>query len=130
MKLAALVLHNDTSDGSSTITGFAPGQDSGMTPPSGTPLPVASDEHLSMKVGEPVSAHLLYSVYLGDIIGVAGGIPCCAAGIGYYGAALAFYDRWIARGPQVTFARDTRIVLQTTARHSSVLPSKPVSPNP
>jgi hypothetical protein len=67
---------------------------------------------------------------VGRIVGIAGGSPAVAAGIGYYGAALAFYDRWIARGPQVTFARDTRIVLQTTARHSSVLPSKPVSPDP
>lgn len=67
---------------------------------------------------------------VGRIVGIAGGSPTVAAGIGYYGTALAVYDRWIARGPQVTFARDTRIVLQTTARHSSVLPTKPVSPNP
>jgi hypothetical protein len=67
---------------------------------------------------------------IGRIVGIAGESPAVAAGIGYYGAALAFYDRWIARGPQVTFARDTRIVLQTTAHHSTVLPSKPVSPDP
>jgi hypothetical protein len=67
---------------------------------------------------------------VGRIIGIAGGPPAVAAGIGYYGAALAFYDRWIARGPQVTFARDTRIVLQTTPRRSAVLPSKATSPDP
>lgn len=42
-----------------------------MTPPSGTPLPVAIDEHFSMKVGEPVRAHLLYAVYSGDTLLIA-----------------------------------------------------------
>ena len=31
-------------------------------------------------------------------VGIAGGSPYAAAGIGYWGAARAFYSRWIARG--------------------------------
>ena len=58
---------------------------------------------------------------IGNIIGLAGGAPKVAAGIGYYGAATSFYRRWIARGREVTFARDTRLVLQTTPRNAAVL---------
>lgn len=62
---------------------------------------------------------------VGFIIGTAIGSRNIAAGIGYYGAALSIYYRWIARGRQVTFAQDTRLVLQTRARRSAVL--KPTS---
>ena len=48
-----------------------------------------------------------------------------AAGIGYYATALSTYKRWIARGPQVIFPKDTRIVLQTTARRTSALKPTP-----
>ncbi|HEU5341601.1 hypothetical protein [Edaphobacter sp.] len=58
---------------------------------------------------------------VGTIIAISGRSPYAAAGIGYYGAALAFYDRWIARGKKINFPRDTRIVVQTVARHSQVL---------
>lgn len=58
---------------------------------------------------------------LGFIIGTAAGQPNLAAGIGYYGAAIAIYERWIKRGREVSFARDTRLVLQTTPRHSQAL---------
>ncbi len=58
---------------------------------------------------------------VGTIIGLSGQSAYLAAGIGYYGAALAFYDRWIARGKKISFPRDTRIVVQTTARRSQVL---------
>lgn len=62
---------------------------------------------------------------VGTIIGISGQSPYAAAGIGYYGAALATYDRWIARGKKITFPRYTRIVVQTTARRSQIL--KPTS---
>ncbi len=58
---------------------------------------------------------------VGRVVGITGGSPNLAAGIGYYGTALAVYDRWIARGKQKVFPRDTRIVVQTTARSSEVL---------
>lgn len=58
---------------------------------------------------------------VGNIIGLAGGSSKVAASIGYYGAATSFYRRWIARGREVTFAKDTRLVLQTTPRSAAVL---------
>jgi hypothetical protein len=62
---------------------------------------------------------------VGTIIGLSGQSPYAAAGIGYYGAALAVYDRWIARGKKISFPRDTRIVVQTVARHSEVMQADP-----
>src|SRR5271170_630522 len=63
---------------------------------------------------------------IGFIIGTAAGQRNIAAGIGYYGAAISIYERWIKRGHDVTFARDTRLVLQTTPRNSAVLrPQEP-----
>jgi len=58
---------------------------------------------------------------IGFIVGTAAGRRNIAAGFGYYGAAISIYERWIKRGRDVTFARDTRLVLQTTPRHSSPL---------
>jgi hypothetical protein len=58
----------------------------------------------------------------GFIIGTAAGQRNIAAGIGYYGSAIALYNRWIKRGAEIGFRRDTRIVVQTTARRSTVLP--------
>jgi hypothetical protein len=58
---------------------------------------------------------------IGFIVGTAAGQRNIAAGIGYYGAAISIYERWIKRGRDVTFARDTRLVLQTTPRNSEVL---------
>lgn len=63
---------------------------------------------------------------LGFIIGTAAGQRNIAAGIGYYGAALSIYERWIKRGSEITFAHDTRLILQTTPRHTTVL--RPQSP--
>lgn len=65
---------------------------------------------------------------VGTIIGLAGASPNAVAGIGYYGAALAFYDRWIARGRTISFPRDTRIVVQTIARHSAPIHADPSGP--
>ena len=42
---------------------------------------------------------------IGTIVGIAGGSPYAAAGIGYWGAARAFYSRWIARGEKIAFPR-------------------------
>jgi hypothetical protein len=62
---------------------------------------------------------------VGTVVGMAGGSPYVAAGIGYWGAARAFYSRWIAHGQKISFAKDTRIVVETTPRHSA-----PMMPNP
>ncbi len=62
---------------------------------------------------------------IGFVVGIASGSGNVAAGFGAYGTALALYNRWIKRGTDVTFARDTRIVLQTTPRHAPVLNAQP-----
>ncbi len=68
---------------------------------------------------------------IGFIIGTAAGQHNIAAGIGYYGAAIAIYERWIKRGREVTFARDTRLVLQTRPRHSMLIqPNAAAAPPP
>ena len=64
---------------------------------------------------------------VGLVVGAAGGSPYAAAGIGYWGAARAFYSRWIARGQKISFAKDTRIVVETTPRRSA--PIKPDTPS-
>jgi hypothetical protein len=67
---------------------------------------------------------------IGFIVGTASGSANVAAGFGAYGAALSLYNRWIKRGGEVSFARDTRIVVQTTARRSQVLkPNLPAARN-
>ncbi|GGA77312.1 hypothetical protein GCM10011507_30740 [Edaphobacter acidisoli] len=62
---------------------------------------------------------------IGFVVGIASGSANVAAGFGAYGTALALYNRWIKRGTDVTFVRDTRIVLQTTPRHAPVLSAQP-----
>ncbi len=60
---------------------------------------------------------------VGTVVGLAGGSPYAAAGIGYWGAARAIYARWIARGQKVAFVKDTRIVVETSPRHSAPMKS-------
>jgi len=62
---------------------------------------------------------------IGNIIGWAGGSSYIATGIGAYGTAVSLYRRWIASGHQVTFPRDTRLVVQATARKAAVLKPEP-----
>ena len=58
---------------------------------------------------------------VGFLVGTAAQQPNAAAGIGYYGTALSVYNRWIKRGEEIRFARDTRILVRTTVRRSEVL---------
>ncbi len=81
----------------------------------------ASYENGTFKNGVGGSAGL---GLIGTVTGLAGGSPYAAAGIGYWGAARALYSRWIARGQKITFAKDTRIVVETTPRRSA-----PIKPN-
>lgn len=62
---------------------------------------------------------------VGTIVSIAGGSPYAAAGIGYWGAGRAFYDRWIARGQKIAFAKNTRIVVETTPRRAAPITSTP-----
>ena len=54
----------------------------------------------------------------GFIVGTAGGWRNVAAGIGYYGTALSVWNRWVKRGSEVSFAKQTRLVLRTSMRRS------------
>lgn len=58
---------------------------------------------------------------VGFIVGTAGGWRNVAAGIGYYGTALAVWNRWIKKGSEVSFAKNTRLVLRTSVRRSEPL---------
>ena len=60
---------------------------------------------------------------VGTVVGLAGGSPYAAAGIGYWGAARAFFSRWIAPGKNISFPKDTRVVVEVTPRRSA--PIKP-----
>ena len=60
---------------------------------------------------------------IGFLVGTAGGWHNVAAGIGYYGTAISLWNRWIKRGDETVLRRDTRIVIQTTARRSAPLPT-------
>ena len=57
---------------------------------------------------------------IGRIVGIVASSRNVAAGIGYYGAALSFYSRWIARGQQVVLAKNTRVEIITTPRRNSL----------
>jgi hypothetical protein len=55
---------------------------------------------------------------VGRIVGIAASSRSVAAGIGFYGAALAVYDVFLARGHNVVFVKNTRIEVTTTSGRS------------
>jgi hypothetical protein len=64
---------------------------------------------------------------VGRIVGIAASSRNVAAGIGFYGAALAIYDSFLARGHNVVFVKNTRIEVTTTPGRS---PMSTPSPSP
>ena len=60
---------------------------------------------------------------VGFIVGTAAGWHNVAAGIGFYGTAISIWNRWIKRGAETTFVRDTRVIVQTSPRRSAPLPA-------
>lgn len=58
---------------------------------------------------------------VGTVVGLATRSAYTAAGIGYWGAARAFYSRWIGRGQRIAFPKDTRIVVETTPRRAAAI---------
>ena len=58
---------------------------------------------------------------VGRIVGVAAGSRNLAAGLGYYAAALSFYDNFLHSGRDVVFPRDTRIEIETTPLRAPVI---------
>jgi hypothetical protein len=58
---------------------------------------------------------------VGRIVGVAAGNRNLAAGIGYYAAALSFYENFLHPGRDVVFPRNTRIEIETNPLRAPVL---------
>ena len=89
--------------------------------------PLDQDHHDSADAGNGLGKNAVGGAaglgLVGTVIGLTGVSPNVAAGIGYYGAARAFYYRWVAKGQKIDFAKNTRIVVETTPRHSA--PIKP-----
>ena len=56
---------------------------------------------------------------LGFVLGTAAQQADLAAGIGFYGTAISLYERLLRKGKDVAFPKNTRVVLQTTARRSA-----------
>jgi hypothetical protein len=67
---------------------------------------------------------------LGFIVGTAARQPNLAAGIGFYGAGISVYERWLRKGKAVTFAKDTRVVIQTTGRRGAAMKGDGVGKTP
>ena len=55
---------------------------------------------------------------IGRIVGIVAGSRNLSAGIGFYAAGLSFYERWVARGHDVVFRKDTRIEVTTSPSRS------------
>lgn len=58
---------------------------------------------------------------VGRVVGLAAGNRTLAAGIGYYAAALSFYENFLRPGRDVTFQKNTRIEIETTPLRAPVL---------
>jgi hypothetical protein len=58
---------------------------------------------------------------IGRIVGVTAANRDLAAGIGYYAAALSFYENFLRSGRDVVFPKDTRIEIETTPLRAPVL---------
>jgi hypothetical protein len=62
---------------------------------------------------------------VGRVVGIAASSRNVAAGIGLYGAALAVYDLWLARGKNVAFMKNTRIEVTTAPARNQMVAPKP-----
>ena len=69
---------------------------------------------------------------VGRVVGIAASSRNVAAGIGIYGAALSFYDLWLARGHDVVFPKNTRVEITTTPSRSPLKASngRQMQPHP
>jgi hypothetical protein len=67
---------------------------------------------------------------IGRVVGIAASSRNVAAGIGIYGAALSFYDLWLARGHDIVFPKDTRVEITTTPSRSPLKASNPKANTP
>lgn len=79
----------------------------------------ALDDDGNLTVGAGVASNGFGLI--GRIVGVAAGNRNLAAGLGYYAAALSFYENFLHPGRDVVFPANTRIEIQTTPLRAPVL---------
>jgi hypothetical protein len=79
----------------------------------------ALDSDGNMTVGTGVASNGFGLV--GRIVGVTAANRNLAAGIGYYAAALSFYENFLRSGRDVVFPKDTRIEIETAPLRAPVL---------
>jgi hypothetical protein len=66
---------------------------------------------------------------IGRVVGIVSGSRYLAAGIGFYAAGLSFGERWLVRGQNVVFTKNTRIEV-TTIPSRNPLPPAALQQNP
>jgi hypothetical protein len=66
---------------------------------------------------------------VGRVAGIVASSRDFAAGIGFYGVALSVYGRWIARGQNVSFVKNTRIEVTTIPRRNPLPIAAPGNPS-
>ena len=88
--------------------------------------PLDHDRHADGGAGKNAGASNSLGT-IGFILGTAVQSANLASGIGFYGTALATWNRWIKRADDTTLHHDTRMVIQTTARRSAPLRAAQVS---
>jgi len=66
---------------------------------------------------------------IGRVVGIVAGSRSLAAGIGFYAAGLSFAERWLVRGQNVVFVKNTRIEV-TTIPSRNPLPTATPQRNP
>ena len=66
---------------------------------------------------------------IGRVVGIVSGSRYLAAGIGFYAAGLSVGERWLVRGQNVSFVKNTRIEV-TTIPSRNPLPASAPQPNP
>jgi hypothetical protein len=79
----------------------------------------ALDDDGNLTVGTGVASNGFGLV--GRVVGVAAGNRNLAAGLGYYAAALSFYENFLRHGRDVVFPRNTRIEIETTPLRANIL---------
>jgi hypothetical protein len=66
---------------------------------------------------------------IGRVVGIISGSRYLAAGIGFYAAGLSVYNRWLVRGQNVSFGKNTRVEV-TTIPSRNPLPPAALQQNP
>jgi hypothetical protein len=63
---------------------------------------------------------------IGRVVGIVSGSRYLAAGIGFYAAALSIYERWLVRGQNVSFTKNTRIEVNMAPSRNPLPTTRPL----